>query len=116
LNPVESLIPLVEIRHGEHDRERRKDKGKAYGEGACRPALQVAHPHGYLRRERTRHRLPERDPIQKLVPVEPSFPLDQIALHVSNGRDRPPEAEASKPEEIPHEPAERDGPVSILLP
>src|SRR5439155_12575453 len=88
-----------------------KDETDRRGECSEGARLEIADPHHDLRRERPRHRLPERNAIEELLAGEPGAPLDEVALHVTDRGDWAAEAPRPQAEEVSDEPRERNGPA-----
>ena len=87
----------VDDRDREDGHKRRDDEGDGHGQGADRAAREEADPHGDLGGKRAWHGLAQRHPVQEVLAVQPAAALDQVALHVPNGGDRPAEAPGAKP-------------------
>lgn len=93
----------VQHHDAEDQDERRQDERDRDRQCPERAPLEEADPHGDLRCERSRHRLAQRHTVEELVPVNPLAPLDEVPLHVANGRNRTAEPPCSQAEEVPQE-------------
>src|SRR6185503_8217545 len=76
-----------------------------------RPEDPRAHPPEIDRElcgERARRELRERKTLDVVVLADPALALDEVALHVASEGDRSAEPQRAEPQEVPHEPAQRD--------
>src|SRR5713226_4129023 len=85
LHGWEPLVADIEVADYEYQQERRRYEGGRRSQCSRRSAPQKADPHSYLRGQRSRHRLSERNAVEKVLPAHPLPLLDQVALHIADG-------------------------------
>ena len=100
----------AQVGHGDrdHHEKRRQHEREADEGGAGRLALRPAQVHGELGGEGSGRELRQREALAVLLGCEPSALLHQIALHVSDERDRSSKAGGAEPQEVEQQLAERE--------
>jgi hypothetical protein len=91
--------PIVGVQdgHGQDQQERGGDerhRGRQRPEGA---GAQEAQPHHHLRGQRPGHGLAEGDAVQEVFAGQPGPAFDQVALHVADRGDGPPNPQVPSP-------------------
>src|SRR6202035_2175180 len=89
------------------DHEVRQDEGPAARPGAPEAGAQIGNIDADLDRERAGQRLADRDRLAHLLLGEPLLVGYELALHLTDQRDRPAEAEQAEAEEVGRHPGDR---------